>query len=106
MAVGPKKKRFRTVILVSAVGAAACGGQVTDDGCMEGECDPFNTSVDETFVGDPVGEAAGGYHVVGTGGYTGTGGGYVGTGGYGYVGTYPGEPPYLGGAAGSGGDEE
>jgi hypothetical protein len=111
-----KKRRLRSVILVSAVGAVACGGQAADSGPNNSEMTTGDG--DMPVVGDPVGEPIGDPACVGTGGcyyigVPGTGGALiglpplVGTGGA-FVGQPPGTgggpigvPPELGGMGGT-----
>ncbi len=111
-----KRKRLRSVILVGAVGAIACGGKAEGDERSrtqdrEGDGDEY---VDYGPVGQPPD------YYVGTGGWVGaigTGGIPIGTGGV-VIGTgggpscpttdpycigVPGEPPISGGTTGFGG---
>lgn len=110
------KRRLRSVILISAVSAVACGGRAEEndrDGSREtGDGDGDGPVVGDPigdYVGQPIGEppydGTGGFLIGGSGGNyfvgamptggTGAGGHLVGTGGA------PGEPPYLGGMGGS-----
>lgn len=111
-----KKRRLRSVILVSAVSAIACGGHAEDSGSDPSEGTAGDGDGDGTFIGDvgqPVGDPVGVPDYVGTGGSVGATGGYPGTGGIyyvgigGFVGTAPtggaliGDPVEMGGMGGA-----
>lgn len=103
-----KKRRLRSVILISAIGAVACGGRAEDNGRdSEQTGGDGDGDGDEYVIGDPIGlppdPGSGGYFIgappVATGGgfIGGTGGSFIpGTGG-----VPIGEPPPLGGMGGS-----
>lgn len=101
-----KKRRLRSVILISAVSAVACGGRAEDNERAPSEKTGGDGDGDGPVIGDPVGDyvglpvgepyiGTGGGFIGGTGGTPGGGGFVPGTGGA------PGEPPYLGGMGGS-----
>jgi hypothetical protein len=106
MTAGKNRKRIRSVVFLSAVGAAACGGRLEDERC---------SICDDEFIGsggirDAYVDTGGAYPIGSGGASVGTGGAYfIGTGGAvgtgGYIGTAP-EEPTPGGAAGSGGDDD